>query len=269
MNKKIVIISFLLAGSLLYGADKVVATVATNNTITDADVQARIDALPSQYIQFYSSPDGKRKILDQLIEEKLLAVEAKELGYAKNAEVLKTLEAVKDEIMTNQYVKDAVSKLSVSDAEITKAYNDNKDKYVQPESVRASHILVDTEAEVKTVQDALKNGKDFAAVAKEYSTDPGSASNGGDLGYFIKDQMVEPFEKAVFALKKGETTKTPVKTQFGWHIIKVVDYKPSTQQALSEVKEDIRAELLRQKQTTRLQSLIDEAKKKYPVKNTL
>ncbi|GBR76923.1 peptidyl-prolyl cis-trans isomerase C [Candidatus Termititenax persephonae] len=269
MFRKIFIVVCWVGVSLLYSADKVVATIGTANNITDADIQAYIDAQPSQYAQFYSSPDGKREILNRLIEERLLAIEAKEKGYAANSEVLKTMEQVQEAVMTNQYIKDSVSKVTVSDQEVSKHYNDNKTKYVQPESIRASHILVDTEDEVKTVQSDLKNGKDFAAAAQEYSTDPGSAGNGGDLGYFTKGQMVEPFEAAAFALKKGESSKTPVQTQFGWHLIKVTDYKPSTQRPLAEVKEDIKAELLREKQTAKLQELVDSAKKKYPVTNNL
>ena len=95
------------------------------------------------------------------------------------------------------------------------------------EEVHARHILVKTEAEAKSIIDQLNKGADFAALAKKYSTDPAAAS-GGDLGYFSRDDMVPAFSAAAFALKPGQYTKTPVKTQFGWHVIKVVDRRVET-----------------------------------------
>ena len=261
--KKILLTIILLSG--LFAADKVLATIGAAHNITEADIKAYTDTLPAQYTQFYSTAEGRREILDRLIEGKLLAIEAKAQGYEKKPEVLRTLESAKEEIMTNQYVRDALDDIAVTDAEVSKYYDDNKAKFVQPEAVRASHILVDTEDELKTVQAALNKGRDFAEVAKEFSTDPGSAGQGGDLGFFTKGQMVEPFEQAAFALKKGETTKSAVKTQFGWHIIKVTDRRAAAQRPLEEAKPDIRAALLQRKQTEKLQSLVEAAKKKYPV----
>ena len=258
----------LLIGVFVYAADSkaIVATIATNNHITAGDVQARIETMPSQYSAIYTTPDGKRKILDQLVEEKLLALEANAKGYSSNAEVLKMLEEVKAEIMVNQYLRDSVKDISVSDAEITSHYNSKKAEYTAPEQVRASHILVDTQEAAKAIIADLNKGKNFAEVAQELSTDTGSAARGGDLGFFARGQMVEPFEKAAFALKTGELSKTPVQTQFGWHIIKVAEHRAAQQIALNDVKQDIRSELLMQKQRAKIQTLLDDAKKKYPVK---
>ncbi|MDR1453592.1 MAG: peptidylprolyl isomerase [Candidatus Margulisbacteria bacterium] len=261
--KKFMLIVFLCGG--LFAADKVLAAIGAAHSITEVDVKAYADTLPAQYAQFYSTAEGQREILDRLIENKLLAIEAKARGYEKNPEVLKTLENIKEGVMTNQYVRDSVADVSVSDADVSKYYNDNKTRFVQPEAVRASHILVDTEDEVKAVQTELGKGRNFADVAREFSTDPGSASQGGDLGFFTKGQMVEPFEQAAFVLKKDETTKSAVRTQFGWHIIKVTDRRAETQRPLAEIKQDIQATLLQQKQTEKIQSLVETAKKKYPI----
>ncbi|MDR1997081.1 MAG: peptidylprolyl isomerase [Candidatus Margulisbacteria bacterium] len=265
--QKFFVLTLLLAGALTAAEPKgVVATIATDNYITTADMQARIETFPSQYREFYSSPDGKKKILDMLIEEKLLAAAARTGGYATNPEVLRTLESIKAEVMTNQYVKDEISKLTVSDSEISAHYNASKEKYTLPEAVRASHILVDTEAEAQALLQELKGGKDFAAAAREKSIDTGSAQRGGDLDFFTRGQMVEPFEKVAFALQSGELSKAPVQTQFGWHIIKVTERRAAKQQTLAEVKADIRSELLLQKQRNKVNSLLEAAKQKYPVK---
>jgi peptidyl-prolyl cis-trans isomerase C len=261
--KKFLLVIFCLSG--LFAAEKVLATIGAAHNITEADVKAYADTLPAQYAQFYATAEGRREILDRLIENKLLAVEAKSRGYEKNPEVLRTLENIKEDVMTNQYVRDSVADISVNDADVSKYYNDNKTKFVQPEAVRASHILVDTEDEVKAALAALNKGRNFSDVAKEFSTDPGSAGQGGDLGFFTKGQMVEPFERAAFALKKDETTKSAVKTQFGWHLIKVTDRRAEAQRPLDEIKQDIRAALLQQKQTEKIQTLVETAKKKYPV----
>ncbi|MDR1113930.1 MAG: peptidylprolyl isomerase [Candidatus Margulisbacteria bacterium] len=261
--KKFLLGIFLLSG--LFAADKILATIGAAHNITDADVKAYVDSLPAQYTQFYSTAEGQREILNRLINNKLLAIEAKAQGYEKDPEVLKTLESIKEDIMTDWYIKSNLSDIAVNDAEISKYYNDNKAKFVQPEAVRASHILVDTEEELKTAQAELSKGRDFAAVAREFSTDPGSAAQGGDLGFFTKGQMVEPFERAAFALKKGETTKSAVKTQFGWHIIQATDRRAEAQRPLDEIKQDIREALLQQKQTTKYDQLVETAKKKYPV----
>ena len=110
----------------------------------------------------------------------------------------------------------------MTDDEVKARYDEEIKKLPPQEEVHARHILVKTEAEAKDIIKQLDAGKDFAELAKEKSTDP-NKSEGGDLGYFAKGRMVKEFEDAAFALKKGEYTKTPVKTQFGYHVIKVED----------------------------------------------
>ncbi|MDR1323621.1 MAG: hypothetical protein LBK68_04190, partial [Candidatus Margulisbacteria bacterium] len=148
--KKFLLGIFLLSG--LFAADKILATIGAAHNITEADVKTYVDSLPAQYTQFYSTAEGQREILNRLINNKLLSIEAKAQGYEKNPEVLKTLASVKEDIMTDWYIKSELSDIAVNDAEVSKYYNDNKTKFVQPEAVRASHILVDTEEELKAAQ---------------------------------------------------------------------------------------------------------------------
>jgi len=114
--------------------------------------------------------------------------------------------------------------------------------------IRASHILVATEDEAKEIIKQLAGGADFAAIAKEKSTDPSAKQNGGDLGYFTAGEMVPEFSQAAFALEKGESSKAPVKSQFGWHVIKVVDKRqkppPTLEESHGHVEEMLSGELL-------------------------
>ncbi len=154
------------------------------------------------------------------------------------------------------------SKIVIPDAEIERSYNENIEQYSTPEQVRASHILLKTEgkddAEVKAkAEDLLKQaraGADFAALAKKYSEDEGSAKNGGDLDYFGRGRMVPEFDQAVFAMEPGQISDL-VKTQYGYHIIKLVDKKPSTTRPLADVKQQIQDQLSYERAQTQASDL--------------
>uniref|UniRef100_Q31GN2 Periplasmic chaperone PpiD n=1 Tax=Hydrogenovibrio crunogenus (strain DSM 25203 / XCL-2) TaxID=317025 RepID=Q31GN2_HYDCU len=143
--------------------------------------------------------------------------------------------------------KDLADKVSVDDAILKRFYQDNKDQFTQPEKRQASHILVKVDAEsqdaeaqktIKEIQAKLADGEDFAALAKTYSDDPGSANMGGDLGLFQQGMMVPAFDKAVFSMKLNEISD-PVKTEFGYHLIKLTKIQPKKMQAFNEVKAEV------------------------------
>jgi peptidyl-prolyl cis-trans isomerase D len=157
-------------------------------------------------------------------------------------------------------------KATVTGQQIERSYNDNIQQYSTPEQVRASHILLKTDgkddaAVKKQAQDLiaqLKKGADFAELAKKYSQDDGSAKKGGDLDYFPHGQMVKEFDEVAFKLKPGEMTDEPVKSQFGYHIIKVVDKKPATQKSLTEVRNQIEDQLKYEQAQAEAQKLADQ-----------
>ncbi|HEY3784813.1 MAG TPA: peptidyl-prolyl cis-trans isomerase [Steroidobacteraceae bacterium] len=163
------------------------------------------------------------------------------------------------------------AQIKPSDADLKAAYDKNKDRYVEPEKRHASHILIqvgkDDAAARKRAEDVLaqaKAGKDFAALAKQYSQDPGSASKGGDLGWTDRSQFVKPFTDALFSMKVGDIVG-PVKTQFGYHIIKLDETQPGKAKSFDEVRADLEAELKRNAATDRfgeiqeqLQSKVDQ-----------
>lgn len=166
-------------------------------------------------------------------------------------------------LLINELQDSIVNSVEVSDAEIEKYYNENKDRFTVEEQVEASHILVEDEETAKEILNKLNNGSDFAELAKEYSLD-GSASRGGNLGFFPRGRMVKPFEEAAFALQVGEISE-PVKTDFGYHIIKVTDRQEAKTLSLEESKEDIRSTLLYQKQMETLRTYLMELRENAEV----
>lgn len=171
----------------------------------------------------------KESVLDNLIMEKVLLKEAqkekltvtdKEINNEYNSEKTSnknvTKDMAKNNLLINKLVSDWTKNVKVSDSDAEKYYNDNKSQF---EVVKASHILVADEKTANEVYDKLQKGANFADLAKQYSTDTGTKDKGGDLGEFPRGTMVSEFDQAVFALKAGEISK-PVKTQFGYHIIK-------------------------------------------------
>ncbi|MBQ7196358.1 MAG: peptidylprolyl isomerase [Synergistaceae bacterium] len=161
---------------------------------------------------------------------------------------------------------EVVKDITVSDDEVKKFYDENATKlFTQPERVRASHILVSGDEELAKVQEELKSGKSFDVVAKEYSTDPGSASHGGDLGEFPRGVMVKEFEEAAFALKEPGEVSEPVKSQFGWHIIKLGERIPESVMPFEQVKAHIEQELKDKKTQDVLKERSQELEEKYKV----
>ncbi len=260
---KKLLMGLLLLSTVFCAESKILATVG-NIQITTSDLQAKLDSLPAQYASFYSSEEGKKKLLEQLVQEKLFYLSGKAKNIEKDAEVVTALEKMREDVIMNYYLKKEMEKVTVSDKEIKDYYEKNKDKYMAEASIRASHILVKEQADAQAILKELQAGKSFEELAKEKSSCP-SAKNGGDLGYFTRGQMVKPFEDTAFALKAGEVTPTPVQTQFGWHIIKVTDKKEAQQKDFSEIKGDIRSQLLYEKQKQKINDLSAAARQKYSV----
>lgn len=158
--------------------------------------------------------------------------------------------------------------IKITEEEMKTYFEENKASFDQPEQVKASHILVEDEAKAKEVAKKLAEGGDFAKLAKEYSTDTANAEKGGDLGYFAKGEMVEEFEKVAFSLEKGKISE-PVKTEHGYHIIKVTDKKAAKEATYEDHKKEVKEILFDEKINTEYPKWIDKQKEKYEIKNTL
>lgn len=203
----------------------------------------------------------RQNVLRGVISEYLLLDEALKAKADQAPEVVKQIEDAKRKLVVRHFIENK-SKGLVSDAEIKAAYDDNVAKHGDEEEVRARHILVDSEAKAKDIKKKLENGAAFEKLATEQSSDPGSKKQGGDLGYFTQDKMVPEFAKAAFALKKGEVSD-PVKTNFGWHIIKVEDRRKVTPPKFETVKESIKAQLAEKKLGEYVNKLLDAQPIKY------
>jgi foldase protein PrsA len=161
-----------------------------------------------------------------------------------------------------------ISQINITESDVRSYYDQNKESFSTPEQVRASHILVETKAEADAIYTQLKNGADFAKLAKEKSIDPGSSVIGGDLGYFERGIMVPEFEDAAFSLKVGEISQ-PVQSDYGYHLILVTDHKAEVVPTLESLTEQIKDTLASQKIYELSQSLINELRDKADIKNML
>jgi peptidyl-prolyl cis-trans isomerase C len=202
---------------------------------------------------------SKEKLLEELIQRELLVQDALKKQLDKSPEVTARLEDAKKSILTQAEVQDFMKANPVTDAEI-KAEYDSKVGGVNGTEYKARHILVKTEAEAKKIIAELDKGADFGKLANKNSLDAKETQNGGDLGWFVAGQMVEPFSKAVVALEKGKYTKTPVQTQFGWHVILREDSRAQTPPPLDAVKEQLMPMLQRKKVQDMLENLRKQAK---------
>lgn len=244
-------------------ADKILATVG-GITITERDVNELIAGL-GQRGQAYNTPEGRRAVLNQVIGNKLLLLDARRNLYEADPIFREQLNKVKENLLISFAGEKAVASVNVTEAEAKEYYDKNAERFMTGETVNASHILVkDEELAKKIYGEITKGSKTFEDAAKEYSTCP-SKEEGGNLGDFGRGQMVPEFDTAVFEMEVGEITATPVKTQFGYHLIKLNAKNPEQKVPFTEVSEQISAMLLNEKRRKAYESKINQLKIMYPV----
>jgi peptidyl-prolyl cis-trans isomerase C len=218
--------------------ETVVATVG-GEPITEADISFAAEDLRQQ-LQQVPPAEQKALLLNVLIETKIIAKAARDAQMADSAMFKLRQKYLTDRELRRAYFDASVSK-PLPDGAVQKAYDEYLATLTDGE-VHARHILVATEEEAKAIKAELDGGKDFAELAKEKSTDPSAQQNGGDLGFFSRQEMVKPFADAAFSMDVGAISD-PVKSDFGWHIIKVEEKRPSTPAALADVTPQIEQHL--------------------------
>lgn len=243
------------AAQSLDGENQVVAKV-NGYEIRTSEVRMAFDDVMGQL------PNLPKKlrypfVVEFLVERHLLAQLANKEGIAESEDYKRRLAAYQAKALRDSYLAQVISP-KVKEEEIRAVYDAESKKVAETERVRARHILVASEKEAQSILEKLNKGEKFEDLAKQYSLD-GSKDFGGDLGYFTAPEMVPAFSKAAFALKQGEISK-PVKTDFGWHIIRLEDRKKGVPQPYDQVKGAIRSVLVRQKVNETLASLKDVAK---------
>ncbi len=251
------------------------STLAFTPAVYAADSAATVNgkAIKQSWVDFITkdaeargqkSSDGMRNaIINELVGSELAYQEAQKQGLDKDPDFKTSSELANRKMLVNVFLQDFMKKNPVTEAEKKAAYEDYK-KELGDKEYSARHILVKTEAEAKDVMAQLKKGDDFAKVAKEKSLDPGSKEKGGDLGWFSPAGMVKPFSDAVTGLKKGETTSAPVQTQFGWHIIKLVDTRAAQVPSYDKVKEGLERTLQQRKLEKMMIGLKEKSKIDVP-----
>jgi peptidyl-prolyl cis-trans isomerase C len=221
---------------------------------------ARVDAMVKQ-MSTQGQPDTpqlRAMVKDELINREILIQEADRLGLSNSAEVKSQVEMARQSIVIRALVADHVKKFPVKDADLKAEYDKFKSQAGDKE-YHARHILVEKEDDAKAIIAKLKGGAKFEDLAKQ-SKDPGSAANGGDLDWASPASFVKPFSDAMVALKKGEFTETPVKTQFGYHIIKLDDVRAAKVPTFEEVKPQIAEQMQQQRLQAYQQELKSKAK---------
>jgi len=204
------------------------------------------------------SPEAKREQLISYLADIIMVTQAADKkNLADNPDFKRRLAFLRNKLLMG-YELQQEAKTAVTDEALHQTYDEAVKSMAGQEEVRARHILVESEDEAKALLEQLKNGADFATLAKEKSKDPGAAE-GGDLGYFTKDQMVPEFADVAFKMYPGQLSN-PVKTQFGWHVIKVEDRRTKQPPEFDKVKDQIEAFLARKAQTDFITKLRQSAK---------
>jgi len=220
---------------------KTLAQVGETN-ITEENINDFLEEIPSVYQSQFQTSEGKKILLNKLIQVELFSQEARRLKFDKKPEIKRTIDLLTKrvlEIAYTDYLKSKIGK--IKDDELKIYYKMHKKEFMVPERVKARHILVKTRKEAEATLRQLKNGKDFAQLAKKVSICP-SNKQGGELGWIEAGSMVPEFEKAALSLKKGEISDI-VHTQFGYHIIQVKDRMDAHQKTFAEAKEEIEKRL--------------------------
>ena len=243
--------------------NKILATVG-GFAITDADVTEFLRGMGKNG-QAYDNPEGRKAVLSELVSQKLLLLDAQKNLLEAEPAFKAQLKKAKEGLLASYALEKALSAVRVTDKEVEDYYNENKEKFVSPATVNASHILVDTAETAKEILAKIESGAlSFEDAAKEYSSCP-SKENGGSLGDFSRGQMVPEFDSAVFAMEIGEITKEPVQTQFGYHLIRLNSKKEGETMELAAIKDRLGQQLLTQKQQKAYESRVNQLKILFPV----
>ena len=264
------LIAVAVMATSVVASDILVKVNGKNITKQDAEAFVSATAPNAHYEQL--APEQKALVKKTLVEKALFTELAKKEGIDKSPEFQRNMQKIADELMVNMWMKKQMDNAVVSDSEAKAFYDKNKEKFMMPETVHARHILVKNEKDADEVIKALKglNGdklkEKFIELAKSKSTGP-SGPKGGDLGNFKKGQMVPEFSKAVWALKPGEITTKPVKTQFGYHVIYLEDKTKAQPVPYEAVKEKIVATLKQQEFAKKIAEIAKELRSKAKIED--
>jgi peptidyl-prolyl cis-trans isomerase C len=237
--------------------DPVVATI-NGQAIRLSELEVAQQALPQQYRNMPLQAVFPA-LLDRIIDSKLVVQDGRKNKVSDDPAFKKRMAFVEEQVIQDFWLQREIAR-KVTAEKLQQRYEERLKSMPAEEEVHARHILVATEDEAKAIIADLKKGTDFDKLAKEKSTDKASGAEGGDLGWFKKSDMVKEFADAAFALKKGELSEVPIKTQFGYHVIKLEDRRQAPPPAFEEMQDQLREELARETVTAMLDQLRASAK---------
>lgn len=282
--------------SIIIGVLIIAVVVFLSLALTKEDAVAMVNGEAISKDELYEQMESQygAATVEQLIADKIVAVEAKKKKIAitdkelnNQVEDLKesyggeevfsqvlqsnntTLAVIKQDLKNYLTIKELLEpQIEISDEEMQTYFDENKASFGTAEQVKASHILVADETKANEIKQKLDAGEDFAALAKEFSTDDASKENGGELGFFPKGSMVAEFEDVAFTLAIDQISD-PVKSEYGYHIIKVEDKKAAKEANFDESKAVIKETMIEQKINTEYPTWLEEKKKDYDIENSL
>lgn len=240
-----------------------ILAVAAGHEITTEEYKKFLGRLPKEQQAYMGNPQMRQQLLSQIIDFHLFAKYGEEQKYDETEEFQKLMDEMKTELLSQMAISNLIKDLTVTEDEIKEYYETYPTRFQKGPQANAKHILVDSEEKALSIAGELEAGeKTFEEAAREYSTCP-SGSQGGDLGTFGRGQMVAEFDQAVFEAKELDKVIGPVKTQFGYHLIKVTSLTEGATPALEEVSEQICTQILSEKQNRAYLGKAAELAEKY------
>jgi peptidyl-prolyl cis-trans isomerase C len=245
-----------MAGCARPPEESPVVAIINGKPVTQGEFDYRWSELPAATRSRYEAQGGKKKFLDDLITREILLQEARRIGLDHNPAFQERMERVKEQLMLDELMKDAVSApVDVKDEEVQAYYDAHRTLIVESLQVRAAHIVLQTETQAKDVKHQLNQGYNFAKLAQRYSIDEATKANGGEFGVYRRGVADPGIEPALLTLKPGIVSE-PIETPAGFHLVKVLGREPDEAQRLEAVKERLRRELVADKRRKQLEDAL-------------
>jgi len=240
---------------------KVLVTI-NDDKVTMKEFNKELDRIPMNMKMMVASQSGKKAYLDRLVIKKLLLAEAQKANIEKDKDFENRLAEIKEQLIIESLLKKKLTAgANITEDDLQKYYEKNKEKFRKDAEINTRHILVKSEEQARQVKEKLQAGEDFTELAKKYSIDPNAKVTGGEVGFHPKGTLLPEYEAAAFKLTKIGQTSGIVKTQFGYHIIRLEGIKPPAYVPFPEVKDFIKQQLMQEKQKEVLDKYIEELKK--------
>jgi len=244
---------------------KVLATI-DDDKITLQEFNKELDKIPMNMKMLVASESGKKNYLDRLVVKKLLMKEASKAKIEDDKEFQDRVKDIKEQLIIEALLKKKITAdTQLSEDDLKKYYEEHKEDFKKDREINTRHILLKTEEEAKQVQAKFQKGEDFTELAKKYSIDPNVKQSGGEIGFQPKGSLIPEFENAAYKLNKVGQVSGIVKTQFGYHIIRLEGIKPPSYVPLEEVKDFIKQKNAQEKQKEVLEKYIEELKKNVKI----